>query len=223
MGGIAADQVILDAALASRAEDKDSIDLAVIGGLKSDQAIEGYQIVHFQPFDAVHKRTEATVKSSDGKQFKVAKGAPQVIVQMSTNKNEIGSAADKAINDFAGRGFRSLGVARADDGDQWKFLGILPLFDPPRVQAKATIAEAERMGVSVKMVTGDQIAIAKETAKQLGMGTNILDASLLGTPRRRSRKTKSPPLKKQMGLRRFSQNINFISWRSYKIVATSWA
>ena len=74
VNGIAADQVILDAALASRAEDKDTIDLAVIGGLKNDQALKGYQVVHFQPFDPVHKRTEATVKAADGKQFQVAKG-----------------------------------------------------------------------------------------------------------------------------------------------------
>ncbi len=74
VNGIPADQVILDAALASRAEDKDTIDLAVIGGLKNDQALKGYQVVHFLPFDPVHKRTEATVKAADGKQFKVTKG-----------------------------------------------------------------------------------------------------------------------------------------------------
>ena len=85
LNGIPADQVILDAALASRAEDKDTIDLAVIAGLKNDQALKGYHVLHFQPFDAVHKRTEATVKTADGKQFKVAKGAPQVILQMATN------------------------------------------------------------------------------------------------------------------------------------------
>ena len=60
--GVPADQVILDAALASRAENNDTIDLAVLGGLKDDQALKGYQVVHFQPFDPVHKRTEATVK-----------------------------------------------------------------------------------------------------------------------------------------------------------------
>ena len=90
------------------------------------------------------------------------------------------SAVDKAVNDFAARGFRSLGVARADGDGQWQFLGVLPLFDPPREDAKATIATAREMGVKVKMVTGDALAIAKETAKKLGMGTNILDAGSLG-------------------------------------------
>jgi len=180
LNGIPGDQVILWAALASRAEDKDTIDLAVIGGVKNDQVLKGYQVVHFQPFDPVHKRTEATVKGGDGKQFFVAKGAPQVILQMSTNAGEVKPAVEKAVNEFAGRGFRSLGVARADQEDKWQFVGVLPLFDPPREQAKATIASARQMGVNVKMVTGDQMAIAQETARQLGMGTNIVDASALG-------------------------------------------
>jgi H+-transporting ATPase len=173
------DQVILWAALASRAEDKDTIDLAVIDGVKDDKALKGYQILHFQPFDPVHKRTEATVKAADGKQFFVAKGAPQVILQMATNNGEVKPAVEKAVNDFAARGFRSLGVARADQENKWQFVGVLPMFDPPREQAKATIASAVQMGVQVKMVTGDQLAIAKEMSRKLGMGTNILDATVL--------------------------------------------
>jgi H+-transporting ATPase len=179
-----ADQVILNAALASRADDKDTIDLAVLGGLKGDQALKSYQIVHFQPFDPVHKRTEATVKGTDGKEFKVAKGAPQVILELSANAGEVKTAVDKAVNEFAARGFRSLGVARAEADGKWQFLGVLPLFDPPRDDAKATIATARQMGVSVKMVTGDALAIAKETAKKLGMGANILDASGFGDSKR---------------------------------------
>jgi len=180
VNNIPSDQVILWAALASRAEDKDTIDLAVIGGVKDDKALKSYQVLHFQPFDPVHKRTEATVKGEDGKQFFVAKGAPQVILEMSTNKGEVKPTVEKAVNEFAGRGFRSLGVARADEEGKWLFAGVLPLFDPPREQAKATIASARQMGVDVKMVTGDQIAIARETSRQLGLGTNILDASGLG-------------------------------------------
>jgi len=184
VNGTPADQVILCAALASRAEDKDTIDLAVIGALPNDQALKSYQVVHFQPFDPVHKRTEATVKTADGEQFYVAKGAPQVILEMSASAGEVKADVEKAVNEFAGRGFRSLGVARADQKDKWRFVGVLPLFDPPREQAKATIASARQMGVEVKMVTGDQTAIARETARQLGMGTNILDASGLGDTKR---------------------------------------
>ena len=184
VNGIPPDHAILWAALASRAEDKDTIDLAVIGGVKDAQALKAYQVLHFQPFDPVHKRTEATVKGGDGKQFFVAKGAPQVILEISTNAGEVKPAVEKAVNEFAGRGFRSLGVARADQEGKWQFVGVLPLFDPPREQAKATIVSARQMGVSVKMVTGDQTAIARETARQLGMGTNILDASGLGDTKR---------------------------------------
>ncbi len=179
VNNIPGDQVILWAALASRAEDKDTIDLAVIGGVKDEQALKGYQVTHFQPFDPVHKRTEATVKGGDGKEFKVSKGAPQVILALVANAGQVQQVVDKAVNEFASRGFRSLGVARADQ-DQWQFVGVLPLFDPPRPEAKATIADARSMGVNFKMVTGDQMAIARETAIKLGLGTNILDASGFG-------------------------------------------
>ena len=180
VNNIPAEQVILCAALASRADDNDTIDLAVLGGLKDQQAVKPYQVVHFKPFDAVHKRTEATVKTADGKQFKVTKGAPQVILALAADAGEVKPAVNKAVNDFAARGFRSLGVARAEGDGPWQFQGVLPLFDPPRDDAKATIATAERMGVKVRMVTGDALAIAIETAKKLGMGANILDAGILG-------------------------------------------
>jgi H+-transporting ATPase len=181
--GIAPGQVILSAALASRAEDQDTIDLAVLSGLKYDQALKGCQVVHYQPFDPVHKRTEATVKAVDGHMFKVTKGAPQVMLELAANAVQVNPAVEKAINEFAVRGFRSLGVARSDAQGQWQFLGVLPLFDPPREDSKATIATARQMGVDVKMVTGDQLAIARETAGQLGLGQNILDASGFGDTR----------------------------------------
>ena len=94
----------------------------------------------------MHKRTEATVKGPDGKAFKVTKGAPQVILALSANAAEVKSAVDKAVNDFAARGFRSLGVARAEGDGKWQFQGVLPLFDPPRDDAKATIATARTYG-----------------------------------------------------------------------------
>jgi H+-transporting ATPase len=177
---ITPEQVILNAALASRAENNDTIDLAVLGGLKDPAVLKEYQVAHFTPFDAVHKRTEATVKDKDGKEFKVTKGAPQVILALSANASQEKPAVEKAVDEFAARGFRSLGVARAEGGGPWQLLGVLPLFDPPREDAKETIATALKMGVKVKMVTGDALAIAKETAKKLDMGVNILDAASLG-------------------------------------------
>jgi H+-transporting ATPase len=103
---IPAEHVILSAALASRAENNDTIDLAVLGGVKNPEELKNYHVVHFMPFDPVHKRTEATVKGKDGKEFKVSKGAPQVILAMSANAEAIKTAAEKAVNDFASRGFR---------------------------------------------------------------------------------------------------------------------
>ena len=179
-GDVAAEDIILNGALASRAENNDTIDLAVLGGLKDKGVLKNFEVLHFQPFDPVHKRTEATVKTKDGRQFKVTKGAPQVILEVSANTGQIRAEVDKAVGDFAARGFRSLGVARAEGDGEWRFLGVLPLFDPPREDAKATIATALEMGVKIKMVTGDALAIAQETAKKLGMGSGIVDASGLG-------------------------------------------
>jgi H+-transporting ATPase len=178
IGDITAEQVIMNGALASRAEDQDPIDLAVLSGVKDQKQLESYRVSHFQPFDPVHKRTEATLKGKDGHEFKVTKGAPQVILALDPNAKKIQAQVDKAVNGFATRGFRSLGVARTNEKGQWQFQGIIPLFDPLRKDSKATIETAKKMGLEVKMVTGDQIAIAKEVGRQLDLGTNIIDASL---------------------------------------------
>jgi hypothetical protein len=146
---VTADQLILAGALASRAENGDTIDLAVLGGLKDKGALKPYQVTHFQPFDPVHKRTEATVKAADGGTFKVTKGAPQVIQGLAANTGAVKDAVDKAVNDFAAKGFRALGVARTDGEGKWQFLGVLPLFDPPRDDAKSTVATARKMGVAM--------------------------------------------------------------------------
>jgi len=173
-------QVILAGALASRADNDDTIDLAVLAAVTDKKTLEGYAVQHFMPFDPVHKRTEATLKGPDGTLFKVTKGAPQVILGLATNADDVKASAAKAVADFATRGFRALGVARCDGDGPWELVGVLALFDPPRDDAKATVATARSMGVAIKMVTGDALAIARETAKTLGMGINILDGASLG-------------------------------------------
>lgn len=178
--GIAADHLILSAALASRAEDQDPIDMAVLGGVKDKKLLDDYDVIHFRPFDPVHKRTEATVRKKDAQVMKVTKGAPQVILALDPEAAKIQAQVDKAVEEFAAKGFRSVGVARTDGQDAWHFLGVLPLFDPLREDSKATVETAELMGVEVKMVTGDQLAIAKEIGEQLEMGKNIIDASMFG-------------------------------------------
>ena len=178
--GVDPDEVVLTAALASRAEDEDPIDLAVVAGLPDQSNRSEYRVTHFQPFDPVHKRTEATVTGPSGAVVKVTKGAAQVVLAMTANAQQVQPAVEEAVAEFADRGFRSLGVARAEGDGEWRFLGAIPLFDPPREDSKATIEATRDMGVEVKMVTGDQLAIAKETAGQLGLSGNIVDASIFG-------------------------------------------
>jgi H+-transporting ATPase len=180
VGNVSAADVIRDGALASRADNDDTIDLAVLAGVNDQKALQGYTVQHFQPFDPVHKRTEATVQAGDGTVFKVSKGAPQVILELAGSTGDAKAAITKAVDDFAARGFRALGVARAGVDGKWQIVGVLPLFDPPREDAKSTIATARHMGIKIKMVTGDALAIARETAKTLDMGSNILDGASLG-------------------------------------------
>ncbi len=177
LGNNTAEDTILAGSLASKAENHDPIDLAVLSGLKDANVLNQYQVLNFKPFDPVSKRTEATVQAPDGSTFKVSKGAPQIILKL------VGDSAptaeiEGAVNEFATRGFRSLGVARTDAQGNWQYLGVLPLFDPPRDDSASTIKAANEMGVDVKMVTGDQLAIAKETARELGLKTNIIQADI---------------------------------------------
>ncbi len=174
-----AQDLILAAALASKAEDQDAIDLAVIGGLKDQGVLKPYEQLKFVPFDPVGKRTEATIKGTRKQTFKVTKGAPQVILELAQVDPDTMAKAEQAINDFAAKGYRTLGVARSRDDGRWQFLGILPLYDPPREDSADTIAQAQAHGIQVKMVTGDNLAIAREIAGQLGLGKIIYAADKL--------------------------------------------
>ncbi len=168
-----AQDVILAASLASKAEDGDAIDLAVIGGLRDAKMLDAYTQGRFVPFDPVSKRTEAEIAGADGQTFKVTKGAPQVILELAFTSEAETGRADKIIHDLAVKGFRTLGVARTDAAGNWQFLGILPLSDPPREDSRDTIRHAVEHGIEVKMVTGDNVAIAREIAGQLDLGTDI--------------------------------------------------
>jgi len=172
-------QLIRMAALASREENQDAIDLAVLQQAGGAKALEGYRQVKFTPFDPVSKRTEGLVETGEGEQFRVTKGAPQVVLEMSTADADARRRAEQAVDDMASRGYRTLGVARADESGQWHFLGILSLYDPPREDSLQTIADARAHGIDVKIVTGDHIAIGSETSGQLGLGRNLLPADAL--------------------------------------------
>jgi len=131
------------------------------------------------PFDPVHKRTEATIRHGQ-ETFRVSKGAPQVILGMCEIEEGTREKAVRVVDEFAAKGYRTLGVARSDGEDApWRLLGMLPLFDPPRDDSADVIQRAEEHGVHVKMVTGDNAAIAREIGDSLGLGTRIVAASEL--------------------------------------------
>ena len=169
-------ELILAGALASKAENRDAIDEAVLAGLDNPKVLDSFKQVKFVPFDPVHKRTEAEIKGTGGESFKVTKGAPQVILQLCGSSGEFLQKVNAKVDEFAHQGFRTLGVARSDGGDGWRFLGLLPLFDPPREDSRETIRQAGEHGIQVKMVTGDNLAIAKQIASKLDLGTNIRSA-----------------------------------------------
>jgi H+-transporting ATPase len=175
------DDALLCGTLASREENQDPIDDAVIAKAKTIGAVADslgkYEVVNFKPFDPVSKRTEATIKSGDGKQFKVSKGAPQVVLSLVPSKDEIESRINEIVTTFAGKGYRALGVAKTDEHGKWEYVGLLGIYDPPREDSAETIKTAQKMGINVKMVTGDHVAIAKEVSREVNLGANILPAS----------------------------------------------
>ncbi len=170
-------EVILAGALASKAENQDAIDLAVIAGLSDSKVLENYTQQKFFPFDPIHKRTEADITVKNGSSFKVTKGAPQVIFNMCDLPKEKVESIQTKVDEYAKKGYRTLGVARTDENNNWKFLGLLPLFDPPREDSADMIKRAQEHGIEVKMVTGDNAAIGKQIASELGLKTNIHTAS----------------------------------------------
>ncbi|XP_042038766.1 plasma membrane ATPase 4-like isoform X2 [Salvia splendens] len=194
--GLDREQVILLAARASRTENQDAIDAAIVGMLADPkEARAGIREVHFLPFNPVDKRTALTYIDSNGNWHRASKGAPEQILELCHSKDDVRKKVHSVIDKFAERGLRSLGVARQEVpektkeslGGPWQLVGLLPLFDPPRHDSAETIQRALNLGVNVKMITGDQLAIAKETGRRLGMGTNMYpSSSLLGQDKDKS-------------------------------------
>jgi H+-transporting ATPase len=178
--GFKEDDVLLISTLASREEDQDPIDNAVIDKFKTKKELVDkrgkYKLPEFKPFDPVIKRTEATVTDPDGKKYKVSKGAPQAILALVKNK-DVESKVNETVDNLAKNGNRPLGVAKTDEQGKWQYIGLLGISDSPREDSAKVIKTAQSMGVNVKMVTGDHVAIAKNIAAQVHMGTNILTSS----------------------------------------------
>ncbi len=171
-------ELMLYAALSSKEENKDPIEAPIFEYLQKTgemDEVRRYQQSGFTPFDPVSKRTEASVKLANAS-FLVTKGAPQVILELCGEQIDQREIVER-VEDLAEKGFRTLGVAKKEAEDkQFDFIGLIPLFDPPRDDSKTTIEEAAKLGLNIKMVTGDNIAIAKYIANILDIGEKIADA-----------------------------------------------
>jgi len=169
-------EALLIAALASKPDSKDAIDDAIIDRLGDRTLMQGYKTEKLIPFDPVRKRIEAVITLADGSEMIAVKGAPQVVLGLTGPSDSLTEKVNAEVDRLAARGYRTLGVARNQNG-KWTFLGLIPLFDPPRDDTLSTLRHAKDMNVRVKMVTGDHTAIARELSGSLEMGTNICPVS----------------------------------------------
>lgn len=188
--GVEADDLMVTACLAASRKRKgmDAIDKAFLKALRyyprAKAVLPKYKVIEFQPFDPISKRVSAVVESPGGDRIVCIKGAPLFVLRTVEEDHAIPDEIDIAyknkVAEFAARGFRSLGVARKRGDSSWEILGIMPCADPPRHDTAKTINEAKNLGLSIKMLTGDAVGIARETSRQLGLGTNIFNAERLG-------------------------------------------
>ncbi|KAI0188467.1 hypothetical protein EV127DRAFT_512954 [Xylaria flabelliformis] len=139
---------------------------------------QGWKTDKFTPFDPVSKRITSYCRLGEDR-YICAKGAPRAILNLAEVDRETSMNYNAKAREFAQRGFRSLGVAYKKNDEPWTLLGLLSMFDPPREDTAQTIIEAAHLGVPVKMLTGDAIAIAKETCKMLGLGTKVYNSEKL--------------------------------------------
>ena len=164
-------QLFLYAVLASRFENHDPIEMPLFHYMDEhfpEVDWKQHQVLEFIPFDPVRKRTEAQVKYQ-GESFRVIKGAAQVLLDMADLPNDELVAITQSIELLASKGYRTLAVARQDAGKPLDLIGLIPLIDPPREDSAAVIARMAEYGVRVKMITGDNIAIAREIGQMLGL------------------------------------------------------
>ncbi|KAI8966791.1 plasma membrane H+-ATPase [Daldinia sp. FL1419] len=185
MEGVDINWMMAVAALASSHNIKalDPIDKITVLTLKrypkaKEMISEGWKTEKFTPFDPVSKRITA-VCTHKGVRYTCAKGAPKAVLALTNCTEEQANLFKEKATEFARRGFRSLAVAVQEEDGPWEMLGMISLFDPPRSDTAQTIAEAQALGLSVKMLTGDAIAIAKETCRMLALGTKVYNSDKL--------------------------------------------
>ncbi len=177
--GFSEDELFFYAALSSKEENQDPIEKPIFEMLDKRNLrfrLEEFRLTKFTPFDPVIKRTESILQTKNGAKLFATKGAPQVIIDLSNAKTFDKQLAYKEVEKFAEKGFRTLGVAFRKEGEkEYTFVGLIPLFDPPREDSKEVISEAGNLGVETKMITGDNLAVAKYIARLLDIGENIED------------------------------------------------
>ncbi len=159
------------ATLASRKENNDPIELPIFEYLEAhfpEADWQGYQQLSFTPFDPIRKRTEAQVEKK-GQRFVAMKGAAQVLIAMAELGDEDTRQLTSTVEQMAAKGYRTLAVGRKVGDAQLELLGILPLYDPPREDSRQVISDMGNHGIEVKMITGDNMAIAREIGKLLGL------------------------------------------------------
>lgn len=171
--------VVLYGALASQAANQDPIDLAFIEAAQQENiAIDSFVQESFLPFDPRTRRTEAMVREN-GRKFRVMKGAVTIITQFCELDETAMSELKGKMAAFAERGRRTLAVAKSEGRNRPQLVGLAALCDPPRSDSARLIEELRGMGVPVKMLTGDALQIAREVAKEVGLGENVKEASEL--------------------------------------------
>ncbi len=171
------DDVLLYGALASQEANHDSIDLAFINSANEKKILTNSFVQKtFIPFDAKNRKTEATIQKGS-EEFKVMKGAFNVIAEVCGLDEKAKTDWTAKVNDFAKEGYRTLAVAKTNGQDKPDFVGLTALHDPPRADSKELINEIEKLGVSVKMLTGDALPIAIEIAKIVDLKGTIISAS----------------------------------------------
>ena len=116
-----------------------------------------------------------------GEIVKTSKGAPHIILNLlAETDTDVRAQVEQEVARLGLKGIRSLAVARSNDSSgTWKMVGLLTFLDPPRPDTKQVIVEAHHLGVQVKMITGDHLLIARNTADQLQMGGSIFTSEIL--------------------------------------------
>jgi H+-transporting ATPase len=137
-----------------------------------------FVMTKFIPFDPKSRKTEAVIKNGN-EEFRVMKGSFAVIAQVCGLDEQPTADFEVRIKEFAKEGYRALAVAKTKGNDKPEFIGLVALHDPPRADSNGLIREIEKLGVKIKMLTGDALPIALEIAKAVNLKGSIVKASEL--------------------------------------------